>query len=102
MLQNKSRTFKNYEIWVRMNRTQKLEIKPNKIKEITDMNKTIGSFDNVVFLMGCDRRMLNSELVKNVLYRLKRYIEIYKTYKHLNYPLIKRKKSNKKQEEKRE
>ena len=64
MLQNKSRAFKNRERWVRMNRTQKLEIKPNKIKEINDMNKTIGGFDHVVFLMGCDRRMLNSELAK--------------------------------------
>lgn len=102
MLQNKSRAFKNHERWVRMNRTQELEIKPNKIKGITYMNKTIGSFDNIVFLMGYDRRILNSELVKNVLYRLTRGIELYKTYKHLNYPLIKRKKSNKKQEEKRE
>ena len=77
--------------------------KVNQIKEITDMRvDRIGDFDKTVFIMRCYRRTLNSGLAKNGLRRLARDPEIYKPYNHLNYPLIKRKKCNKKQEEKRE
>lgn len=90
-----------YEIDIIKENT-KLE-KVNQIKEITDMRvDRIGNLDNTLFIVSCGRRTLNSELLKNELYRLARDPEIYKPYNHLNYPLIKRKKSNKKQEEKRE
>lgn len=90
-----------YEIDIIKENTKLEEV--NQIKEITDMRvDRIGDFDKTVFIMRCYRRTLNSGLVKNGLHRLTRDSEIYKPYNHLNYPLIKRKKRNKKQEEKRE
>lgn len=90
-----------YEIDIIKENT-KLE-KVNQIKEITDMRvDRIGDLDNTVLIMRCYRRTLNSGLAQNGLRRLARDSEIYKPYNHLNYPLIKRKKRNKKQEEKRE
>lgn len=90
-----------YEIDIIKENT-KLE-KVNQIKEITGMRvDRIWNLDNTLFIVSCGRRTLNSGLKKNELYRLARNPEIYKPYNHLNYPLIKRKKCNKKQEEKRE
>ena len=90
-----------YEIDIIKENT-KLE-KVNQIKKVTDMRvDRIGNFDNIVLIMRCYGRTLNSGLVQNGLHRLTRDPEIYKPYNHLNYPLIKRKKRNKKQEEKRE